>query len=126
MSELQERVVEQAHDVLRGEAGADWRADWAFEWAQVLTEPPEPGERCVVCHRRVNKKRTDNEPAATKETRIRGPVDLVEDNDEHLEILQEYVGADPHAYPRAQLLSKLLALGARHREELKAYFTGVE
>lgn len=90
---------------------------------RVLMEPPEPGERCTLCNRRRNKKRTSEEPT-TREIRIRGPIDIVEATEEHLDILQEYVGVDPHSYPRAKLASALVALGARHREELKEHFSG--
>ncbi len=83
---------------------------------------PEPGTRCPTCHRRVNRKRTEESPT-TKEMRIRGPVDLTEDNDRNLDILQEYVGADEHAYPKAKLVSVLIALGARHREEVKEHMS---
>ena len=85
--------------------------------------PPEPGERCVLCNRRRNKPRKDDSPT-TSEVRLRGPADIVEDTAEHLDILQEYVGIDPYSYPRLKLVSALLALGARHREELREHFVG--
>lgn len=40
-SELHERVLGQARDVLRGETNGDWRADWAHEWAQALLDLEE-------------------------------------------------------------------------------------
>lgn len=83
--------------------------------------PPEPGERCVLCNRRRNKTRKEDSPT-TREVRLRGPADVVEDTEEHLDILQEYVGIDPYSYPRLKLVSALLALGARHREELREHF----
>lgn len=84
---------------------------------------PEPGTRCPTCHRRVNKKRQEDSPAV-REVRLRGPADLVEDVEEHLDILQEFTGIDPYSYPRLKLASALLALGARHREELREHFEG--
>lgn len=83
----------------------------------------EPGERCPTCHRRVNKPRKNDTPA-TREVRFRGPADLVDVTEDHLDILQEYTGVDPYSYPRLKLLDALLALGARHREELKEHFGG--
>ena len=81
----------------------------------------EPGERCPVCHRRKNRVRTDDSPVV-REVRFRGPTDLIEDLEEHLDVLQEWSGIDPYAYPRARLLEALIALGAQHREEIRAHF----
>lgn len=86
--------------------------------------PPEPGERCALCNRRRNKLRKEDSPKQTKEVRLRGPAALVEDVEENLDILQEYVGIDPYSYPRLRLTDALVALGARHREELKEHFSG--
>ena len=86
---------------------------------------PEPGTRCPTCHRRVNKKRQEGSPAV-REVRFRGPSDRVDAAEEGLDALQEFTGVDPYSYPRIELLEKLLALGAQHREELKAYFEGDE
>lgn len=86
---------------------------------------PEPGTRCPTCHRRVNKPRKEDSPKV-REVRFRGPSDLVDDTEDHLDILQEFVGIDPYSYPRIKLLSALLALGARHREELAEHFKGDE
>jgi hypothetical protein len=84
---------------------------------------PEPGTRCPTCHRRVNKPRKEGSPPV-REVRFRGPADLVDDVEEHLDVLQEYAGIDPYSYPRLTLVSALLALGARHREELSEHFQG--
>lgn len=83
----------------------------------------EPGQRCPTCNRRVNKPRKTDSPV-TREVRLRGPAGIVDDTEEHLDILQEYVGIDPYSYPRLKLVSALLALGARHREELREHFEG--
>ena len=85
----------------------------------------EPGTRCPTCHRRVNKPRKEDSPTV-REVRFRGPADLVEDTEYGLDALQEFTGVDPYAYPRIRLLEALLALGAQHREELKAHFEGAE
>jgi hypothetical protein len=85
--------------------------------------PPAPGERCQVCHRRRNKPRSADTPPI-KEVRFRGPVERVEALQEGLDNLQEFAGIDPYSYPGVTLLEALLALGAIHRDELKAYFRG--
>lgn len=95
------------------------------ELIETLAAQVVPGTRCPTCHRRVNKPRKEDSPEV-KEVRFRGPTDLVEDTEEHLDILQEFVGIDPYSYPRIKLLSALLALGARHREELSEHFKGDE
>lgn len=82
----------------------------------------EPGTRCPTCHRRVNKPRKNDSPSV-KEVRMRGPVDRIEAAEEGLDILQEFSKVDPYSYPRLTLVEALLALGAQHREELRAYFT---
>lgn len=84
---------------------------------------PEPGTRCPTCQRRVNKPRQNDSPD-TKEMRLRGPADLVEVVEENFDILQQFVGIDPYTYPRLKLVDALVALGARHREELAAHFKG--
>jgi len=89
----------------------------------VELEPPAPGERCELCHRRVNKKRTEESPA-TKRVVITLPADRAEYVEEGFDALQEYTGADPHSYPRGYLLELLLGLGAQHREELKEHING--
>lgn len=83
----------------------------------------EPGTRCPTCHRRVNKPRKEDSPAV-REVRFRGPADQVDTTEENLDILQEYTGIDPYSFPRITLLDALLALGARHREELREHFNG--
>ena len=85
--------------------------------------PPQPGERCLLCHRRRNRQRT-NESPPVREVRFRGPTDVVEAVEEGLDILQEWAGIDPHAYPRIRLLEALLALGAQQREEIREHFSG--
>lgn len=88
-----------------------------------VVSPPSPGQRCELCNRRRNKIRTDDSPAV-REVRLRGPNDLVEAVEENLDILQEYTRLDPHSYPRLKLVDALVALGARHREELREHFGG--
>lgn len=85
----------------------------------------EPGTRCPTCHRRVNRKRSDDSPPV-KEVRFRGPSDVVEAVEEGFDALQEFTGVDPYGFPRIRLLEALLALGAAEREELKAHFEGHE
>lgn len=92
---------------------------------EITLVPPEPGERCQLCHRRRNKKRKEDSPVV-REVRFRGPTDRVESAEEGLDTLQEFTGVDPYSYPRIHLLEALLGLGAQHREELKAYFEGTE
>ncbi len=86
---------------------------------------PEPGTRCALCHRRVNKPR-QNESPDTKEMRIKLPTERMEWAEEAFDGLQEITGVDPYSYPRGVLLETLLMLGGRHREELKAFFEGRE
>lgn len=95
----------------------------SFRVENLLPPPPEPGERCALCHRRRNKPRQSDSPSV-KEVRFRGPADLVDTVEDNLDILQEYTGVDPYSYPRLRLADALIALGARHREELKAHFEG--
>ena len=85
--------------------------------------PPEPGERCLCCNRRLNKPRTDESPA-TKQIRITLPMDRVEWAEEAFDALQQVVGADPYSYPRGRILEALLVLGGQEREALRAYFNG--
>jgi len=85
--------------------------------------PPEPGERCLCCNRRVNKLRQDTSPE-TSEIRFKLPVDRKELVEDGLDSLQEYIGADPYSYPRGDILEKLVVLGIQHREELRAHYNG--
>ena len=87
-------------------------------------KPPQPGERCLLCDRRRNKKRSENEPAKTVRVVFTLPADRAEPVEEAIDALQEAVGADPHSYPKGHLLEALLVLGAQQREELAAYFNG--
>lgn len=86
---------------------------------------PQPGERCDKCHRRVPKKREKKSPETRRIYAVLPP-ERAEALAEGLDNLQEYAGIDGHSYPRGMLLEFLLALGAIHREELKAYFRGME
>jgi len=85
--------------------------------------PPEPGERCLCCNRRRNKKQQATSPD-TSELRFRLPVERKEWAEESLDILQEFVGADPYSYPRGALFEALLQLGIQQREEVRRYFNG--
>jgi hypothetical protein len=80
-----------------------------------------PGTRCPLCHRRMNRTKTREAPE-TREMRLRGPSEVVEAVEEGFDNLQEYAGVDPYGFPRIRLMEYLLALGAQHREELKAHF----
>jgi hypothetical protein len=93
------------------------------EYFPPLPSVPEPGQRCDKCHRRVPKKRESKSPE-TKRIIAVLPPDRAEALAEGLDNLQEYAGIDGESYPRGVLLEYLLALGAIHREELKAYFRG--
>lgn len=84
---------------------------------------PEPGERCVLCNRRRNKERKTDSPD-TKEMRIKLPSERMEWAEEAFDSLQQVTGVDPYSYPRGVLLEALLMLGGRHREEMRAFFTG--
>jgi len=81
----------------------------------------EPGTRCVLCHRRTNRAKTDDSPPV-REVRFRGPIDVVESVEEGFDALQEFAQVDPYGFPRIRLLEALLALGAQQREQLRAYF----
>lgn len=85
----------------------------------------EPGTRCPVCNRRVNKPRKETSPDA-REMRIKLPSDRMEWLEEALDTLQQYVGADPYSYPRGALVEAVVQLGIQQREEVKAYFKGTE
>lgn len=85
--------------------------------------PPEPGERCLCCNRRVNKPRTDESPPS-KQIRITLPIDRAEWAEEALDSLQQVVGADSYSHPRGRILEALLVLGGQERESLRAYFNG--
>jgi hypothetical protein len=88
-------------------------------------EPPQPGERCELCNRRRNKKRTEESPSVRR-LAISLPADRMEPVEEGFDALQQVVGADPYSYPRGTLLEALLVLGGQHREELARYFNGDE
>lgn len=90
---------------------------------EALAAQVVPGTRCPTCHRRVNKPRKEDSPTV-REVRFRGPSDLVDDTEFSLDTLQEFTGVDPYNYPRIRLLEALVALGARHREELREHFEG--
>jgi hypothetical protein len=87
--------------------------------------PPEPGERCALCHRRRNKPRQDTSPDS-KEMRIKLPVDRMEALEHAVDTLQEYVGADPYSYPRGALMEAAVMLAIQQREEVKRYFNGTD
>lgn len=91
----------------------------------IALEPPAPGERCMVCHRRRNKERTATTPEV-KRVMATLPPERAEALSEGLDNLQEYCGMDGLSYPRGTLLEYLLILGAQHREELRAHFGGGE
>jgi hypothetical protein len=86
---------------------------------------PRPGERCELCNRRVNKKRTEESPEVRR-LAISLPADRMEPVEEGFDALQQVVGADPYSYPRGTLLEALLVLGGQHREELARYFNGAD
>lgn len=92
---------------------------------EMALAPPEPGERCQLCHRRRNKTRTADSPD-TKEMRIKLPTERMEWAEEAFDALQQLVGADPYSYPRGQILEAMLVLAGQQREQLKAYFEGTE
>jgi hypothetical protein len=84
---------------------------------------PEPGSRCPMCRRRVNKPRKEDSPV-TREIRIKLPADRMEAVEEAFDALQEITGIDPYSYPKGTLLEALLLLGGQHREDLAAHFQG--
>lgn len=88
-----------------------------------MLAPPQPGERCALCNRRVNKPRKDDSPVA-REIRIKLPTDRMESVEEAFDALQEITGIDPYSYPKGTLLEALLLLGGQHREELAEHFRG--
>ncbi len=102
---------------------SDMTMEVSPEWIALVA--PRPGERCPVCSRRVNKKRTDESPKTVRVV-FTLPADRAEPVEEAIDALQEAVGADPHSYPKGHLLEALLVLGAQQREELAAYFNGTE
>ena len=71
-------------------------------------EPPKPGERCELGGGRVNKKRSENEPAKTVRVVFTLPADRAEPVEEGIDALMEIVGADPYSYPKGHLLEALL------------------
>ena len=83
--------------------------------------PPEPGERCALCDRRVNKPRKTDSPDTRRLVAVL-PSERAASAEEGLEHLQAYVGADGSSYPRGTVLELLLVLGGQHREELRRYF----
>lgn len=86
---------------------------------------PEPGTRCPTCHRRVNRTQQKDSPS-TKKVAAELPIERADALNAGLDNLQEYVGADAKAYPKGSLLEALLGLGAQNREDLRAYFEGLE
>lgn len=90
-----------------------------------MLAPPQPGERCSLCNRRVNKPRKDDSPT-TREIRIKLPADRMESVEEAFDALQEVTGIDPYSYPKGTLLEALLLLGGQNRESLRAYFEDPE
>ena len=100
--------------------------DASLTIASYELQPPQPGERCSLCNRRVNKKRSKDEPAKTVRVVFTLPADRAEPVEEGIDALQEIVGADPHSYPKGHLLEALVVLGAQNREELARYFNGEE
>lgn len=93
---------------------------------EITLAPPEPGERCQLCHRRRNNKRKATSPEARKVDAGRLPVDRADSADDTLDSLQEYVGADSTSYARGDLFEKLVILGIQKREELKALYERTE
>jgi len=94
-------------------------------FASAVPDPPAPGERCQVCHRRRNKERTSTSPEV-KRVMASLPPDRAEALAEGLDNLQEYVGLDGASYPRGVLLEYLLVLGAQQREQLRTFVKGDE
>src|SRR4249919_4277576 len=92
---------------------------------ETLADAIEPGTRCPTCDRRVNKPRKDDSPAV-REMRIKLPTDRMEAAEEAFDALQEISGVDPYSYPKGTLLEALLLLGGQQREQLRAYFEGLE
>jgi hypothetical protein len=84
---------------------------------------PEPGTRCPVCQRRINKPRKDDSPE-TREIRIKLPSERMEWAEEALDALQQVVGTDPYSYPRGSIFEALLILGGQQREQLRSLFQG--
>ena len=82
---------------------------------------PEPGTRCPMCQRRVNKPRQSESPD-TKEIRLRLPAERAEWAEEAFDALQQVVGADPYSYPRGRIFEALLVLGGQQREQLRELF----
>ncbi len=87
----------------------------------IATGPPEPGERCPRCTRRVPKPRKSSSPT-TKRIVAAAPPDLADSLTAWLDALQESAGADSISYPRARVLEGLLVFAAsEHREEFIAF-----
>lgn len=95
--------------------------DRGFDFEEVETAHPEPGERCPACDRRVPKPRTSTSPASRRLV-VTGPADRIGYLIDALDALQAFVGADPHSYPRLSVLEALALLGGQHRELLRHYF----
>ena len=83
------------------------------ENAWVNVQPPAPGERCELCNRRVNKKRSEDEPAKTVRVVFTLPADRAEPVEEGIDALQEIVGADPHSYPKGHFWKPWSCWGRR-------------
>ena len=98
----------------------------ASEWAGWLLATTTARGALQLCNRRVNKKRSEDEPAKTVRVVFTLPADRAEPVEEGIDALQEIVGADPHSYPKGHLLEALVVLGAQNREELARYFNGEE
>lgn len=88
----------------------------------VIVSKPEPGERCQVCDRRVNKPRQSSSPGTRRVVTVL-PSERADNVEQGLENLSAFIGADPSAYPRGTTLELLLLLGGQHREELKTYLS---
>lgn len=84
--------------------------------------PPEPGERCLVCDRRVNKPRQGDSPT-TKRVGAQLPTERAEWLAETLNHLQAASGADAHSYPLGTLLEAMAGLAIQELDELKSYLT---
>lgn len=86
--------------------------------------PPEPGERCQLCNRRRNKKRTETSPDSRKIRAGILPLEKADAVDDGLDALQNFVGADSTSYARGELVAALVALGSSEREYLRIFFQG--
>lgn len=96
-----------------------------YDLVAVSHDALEPGKRCPVCQRRVNKPRQNDSPD-TREMRIKLPTERMEAAEEAFDALQQVSGIDPYSYPRGVLLEALLLFGAQRREELAEFFRSDE